>query len=92
MRSEKVDGYLVIYGPYGEIYEMDTLKCNHCQGIIKVGKIDGSEPDEYGWCYGCSGYVCKECYGKVLKKGCQHFMKEIEKAEEADYVRRTRGY
>jgi hypothetical protein len=63
------------------IEEADVLTCKHCQKVIlkTPWKEDG------GFCGKCFGAICSSCADKMLTRGCEPFVKLIEKQMEEQY-------
>jgi hypothetical protein len=80
-------GFATVTGPYGEVVEMDTATCGHCQRIIFFKPKPAPAPG--GVCMICYTIICDEC---VDKGKCEPFEKQLEEEEKQDYARRNRGY
>lgn len=76
-------GLGTLSGPYGEIEELATFTCIHCQGVRRV-KPFCDPADLGGVCRLCDNVICEQCVGKP----CDHFMKKIERQESAGRARR----
>lgn len=63
--------------------EFDTCQCSHCQRHFHVGP--GTRPEDLGgFCRQCMRAICDRCVGKP----CIPFLKQMEEAEQRDYIRR----
>lgn len=67
----------------GTVTEADMISCPHCQRLIKHHdwKQDG------GFCSRCFAPVCCQCADRMLTRGCEPFIKAIDRAVEAAYRR-----
>jgi hypothetical protein len=69
--------------PLGQVKEMDTFTCAHCNSIRHV-KPFCDPADLGGLCKCCMGVVCEKCVGG----GCDPIMKKIERQEAAGRAKR----
>jgi hypothetical protein len=69
-------GLGTLFGPWGEITELPTFTCGHCQNIRRV-KPYCDPADLGGLCKICMTVVCECCVGK----GCDPFEKKLEREE-----------
>lgn len=67
----------------GRKAEADVKTCTHCQAVILMQKWK----DDGGFCGRCHAPICGPCADRMLTKGCEPFIAQIEKALEADYRR-----
>ncbi len=60
----------------GPFEEASILGCSHCQKLMKKKdwQADG------GFCHSCDAPVCSHCADRILKHGCEVFMRALETA------------
>ena len=76
-------GLGTLIGPYGEITELPTFTCGHCQNVRRVQPM--CDPaDLGGLCKICMQVVCEQCVGL----GCDPFEKKLERQEAQGRARR----
>ena len=62
------DGYVIVTGPEGDIFEQDTLQCVHCMAHFPVPLTNTGAPTR-GFCHICNGPICgKKCQVCVPKE------------------------
>lgn len=90
--SKATEGVLEIVTLSGELTEIKTATCGHCQRIVQVKPGgDGTEAarkkDEgVTVCHGCWQIICGPCH----KSGrCTTILKRIEEIEARDRARRS---
>lgn len=75
------------------VEEADILTCPHCQRTInlqawrKDHSKGGTHNEMGGWCRRCEAPVCTACTVRMMKHGCEPFMKQVDKALEDKYRR-----
>lgn len=67
----------------GKKEEADLVGCNHCCKTMrrKLWADDG------GFCHCCDRPVCATCADRMLTRGCENFMRQLETALDIDYRR-----
>ena len=73
------------------VEENDILCCPHCQCTINLQawrkyRADGGTM-QGGYCRSCKAPVCPLCTDRMLKYGCEPFIREVERAVETTYRR-----
>lgn len=71
-------GYATLTEPMGQVKEMDTFTCAHCNSIRHV-KPFCDPADLGGLCKCCMGVVCEQCVGR----GCDPLEKKIQRIEKS---------
>lgn len=82
----KPQGYARISAPDGNVEELHTRVCGHCQ------KIDHIKPKQDpasigGLCYVCMRLICPACVGK----GCDEIQRKLDRWEASHHARRSYG-
>lgn len=81
----------------GQVVECDVQTCAHCQRILLMqesgeqAKINGrvSWKEDGGFCGRCMKPICGPCADRMLTRGCEPFIKQIEAAMESAYRRKV---
>ena len=68
----------------------DIQTCTHCQCVLFMHPVVGQVcwKDDGGWCGRCNKPICGPCADRMLTRGCEPFIKTLERQLEAAYRRR----
>ncbi len=72
----------------GKVSEADVLTCPHCEKIIEHAQWRKErEQGGGGYCRKCQAPVCGPCLDRMLRFGCEPYLKRIEQTVEANHRR-----
>jgi len=81
----RAGGYAISQGGDLPTVETDTATCGHCGAVYPVTpKHQG-----FGFCKSCVTDLCEPCADKYATRGCESFMRKVERVEERDHRRRA---
>lgn len=65
----------------GQRVEASMLGCSHCQKLMRKTdwKADGA------FCHCCDKPICGPCSDRMLTRGCENFMRQLEQAVDDSY-------
>ena len=71
----RIGGYCIITGEWGEVEEIDTFTCPHCNAIQLIRPGSGTQR---GYCFRCNKPTC----GKEGCLTCVPFERKLEEVEQ----------
>lgn len=84
--SRWAQGYATISHPDGQVKEIDTFTCCHCNEVVFVR--ERCDPIELGgFCTLCMKHTCPKC----STQSCTPFEKRLEEMERRDRLLRSCG-
>lgn len=78
-------GYAISSGGDAPTVETDTTTCGHCGTVYPLPPKHVG----FGFCKSCTRDLCEPCADKYPTRGCENFMRKVERHEERDYRRRS---